>query len=150
MKVLQQEEMRATNFFTEEETLQKVLEMMLDKEFLSYAHRELTDFGELCAGDIDVRAKHTDRQGEPRLERYNAYGEEVSEVWVNDGYKKTIEETYNTGIVGYVHKEIPQLGHKGNYVYSFAQGYLLSHAEPVFLLSRDFDDGYGLSIRSLC
>ncbi|WP_141903866.1 acyl-CoA dehydrogenase family protein [Lysinibacillus sp. Y5S-8] len=132
MKVLQQEEMRATNFFTEEETLQKVLEMMLDKEFLSYAHRELTDFGELCAGDIDVRAKHTDRQGEPRLQRYNAYGEEVSEVWVNDGYKKTIEETYNTGIVGYVHKEIPQLGHKGNYVYSFAQGYLLSHAEPGF------------------
>ncbi|WP_342504144.1 acyl-CoA dehydrogenase family protein [Lysinibacillus sp. FSL L8-0126] len=132
MKVLQQEEMRATNFFTEEETLQKVLEMMLDKEFLSYAHKELTDFGELCAGDIDVRAKHTDRQGEPRLERYNAYGEEVSEVWVNDGYKKTIEETYNTGIVGYVHKEIPQLGHKGNYVYSFAQGYLLSHAEPGF------------------
>ncbi|UZM99981.1 hypothetical protein OL548_08705 [Lysinibacillus sp. MHQ-1] len=46
--------------------------------------------------------------------------------------KKTIEETYNTGIVGYVHKDIPQLGHKGNYVYSFAQGYLLSHAEPGF------------------
>lgn len=132
MKVLQQEEMRTTNFFTEDETLQKILEMMLDKEFLSYAHRELTDFGELCAGDIDVRAKYTDRQGEPRLQRYDAYGEEISEVWVNDGYKKTIEETYNTGIVGYVHKDIPQLGHKGNYVYSFAQGYLLSHAEPGF------------------
>ncbi|MDM5351544.1 acyl-CoA dehydrogenase family protein [Lysinibacillus sphaericus] len=132
MKVLQQEIARTSNFFTGDETLQKVLEMMLDKEFSSYAHRELTDFGELCADAIDVRAKHTDRQGEPRLQRYNAYGEEVSEVWVNDGYKKTIEETYNTGIVGYVHKDIPQLGHKGNYVYSFAQGYLLSHAEPGF------------------
>ena len=106
--------------------------MMLDKEFLTYAKRELADFGELCAGDIDARAKHTDRQGEPRLQRYDAYGEEISEVWVNDGYKKTIEETYNTGIVGYVHKDIPQLGRKGNYVYSFAQGYLLSHAEPGF------------------
>ncbi|MFK5708180.1 acyl-CoA dehydrogenase family protein [Lysinibacillus boronitolerans] len=132
MKVLQQKELRTTNFFTEDETLQKILEMMLDKEFLSYAHRELTDFGELCAGDIDTRAKYTDRQGEPRLQRYDAYGEEISEVWVNDGYKKTIEETYNTGIVGYVHKDIPQLGHKGNYVYSFAQGYMLSHAEPGF------------------
>ncbi len=132
MKVLQQEIAGTSNFFTDDDTLQKVLEMMLDKEFSSYAHRELTDFGELCAGAIDVRAKHTDRQGEPRLQRYNAYGEEVSEVWVNDGYKKTIEETYNTGIVGYVHKDIPQLGHKGNYVYSFAQGYLLSHAEPGF------------------
>ncbi|MGY3186807.1 acyl-CoA dehydrogenase family protein [Lysinibacillus sp. TE18511] len=132
MKVLQQEEMKTTNFFKDEDTLHKILEMMLDQEFAEYATRELTDFGGLCAGDIDVRAKHTDREGEPRLQRYNAYGEEVSEVWVNDGYKKTIEETYNTGIVGYVHKDIPQLGRKGNYVYSFAQGYLLSHTEPGF------------------
>jgi len=132
MKVLQREEMKTTNFFNENDTLHKVLEMMLDKEFVDYAKRELTDFGELCAGDIDVRAKHTDREGEPRLQRYNAYGEEVSEVWVNDGYKRTIEETYKTGIVGYVHKDIPQLGRKGNYVYSFAQGYILSHAEPGF------------------
>ncbi|WP_285396810.1 acyl-CoA dehydrogenase family protein [Lysinibacillus sp. fls2-241-R2A-57] len=132
MKVLQQAEMRTTNFFKDNDTLHKVLEMMLDKEFAEYATRELTDFGELCAGDIDVRAKHTDREGEPRLQRYNAYGEEVSEVWVNDGYKKTIEESYNTGIVGYVHKDIPQLGRKGNYVYSFAQGYILSHTEPGF------------------
>ncbi|MCL1697534.1 acyl-CoA dehydrogenase family protein [Lysinibacillus sp. BPa_S21] len=132
MKVLQREEMKTTNFFKDNDTLQKVLEMMLDKEFVEYATRELTDFGELCAGDIDVRAKHTDREGEPRLQRYNAYGEEVSKVWVNEGYKKTIEETYNTGIVGYVHKDIPQLGRKGNYVYSFAQGYILSHAEPGF------------------
>ncbi|MGE7914234.1 acyl-CoA dehydrogenase family protein [Lysinibacillus xylanilyticus] len=132
MKVLQQAEMKTTNFFKDNDTLHKVLEMMLDQEFADYATRELTDFGELCAGDIDVRAKHTDREGEPRLQRYNAYGEEVSEVWVNDGYKKTIEETYNTGIVGYVHKDIPQLGRKGNYVYSFAQGYILSHTEPGF------------------
>ncbi|WP_431808928.1 acyl-CoA dehydrogenase family protein [Lysinibacillus sphaericus] len=132
MKVLQQDARQTTNFFTEDETLHQLLDMMLDKELFVYAKRELTDFGELCAGVIDVRAKHTDREGEPRLQRYNAYGEEVSEVWVNEGYKKTIEETYNTGIVGYVHKNIPQLGRKGNYVYSFAQGYLLSHAEPGF------------------
>ncbi len=132
MKVLQQDANRTTNFFAEDETLHKLLEMMLDKELLDYAKRELEDFGELCANDIDVRAKHTDREGEPRLQRYNAYGEEIAQIWVNEGYKKTVEETYNTGIVGYVHKEIPQLGKKGNYVYSFAQGYLLSHAEPGF------------------
>ena len=132
MKVLQQDARQTTNFFTEDETLHQLLDMMLDKELFVYAKRELTDFGELCAGAIDVRAKHTDREGEPRLQRYNAYGEEVSQVWVNEGYKKTVEETYNTGIVGYVHKNIPQLGRKGNYVYSFAQGYLLSHAEPGF------------------
>lgn len=130
MKVLQSKVERETNFFTNDHTLHKILEQMLDSEFCDFAERELDDFGKLVAGEIDERAKHSDREGKPRLERYNKFGEEVSEVWVNEGYKKTIEQTYNTGIVGYVHKEIPQLGRKGNYVYSFAQGYLLSQAEP--------------------
>lgn len=132
MKVLQSKVERETNFFEKDDTLQKILEEMLDKEFLDFAKIELDDFGKLVAGEIDERAKHTDREGEPRLKRYNKFGEEVSEVWVNEGYKKTIEQSYNTGIVGYVHKEIPQLGRKGNYVYSFAQGYLLSQSEPGF------------------
>ncbi|CAM5192462.1 Crotonobetainyl-CoA reductase [Ureibacillus acetophenoni] len=132
MKVLQSKTERETNFFTNDDTLHKILEDMLDQELLDFAKRELDDFGKLVAGEIDERAKHTDREGEPRLKRYNKFGEEVSEVWVNEGYKKTIEQTYNTGIVGYVHKEIPQLGRKGNYVYSFAQGYILSQAEPGF------------------
>ncbi|QCR31390.1 acyl-CoA dehydrogenase family protein [Lysinibacillus sp. SGAir0095] len=132
MKVLQSISKRETNFFENDETLHKILEQMLEPQLLDYAKRELQDFGELVAGEIDERAKHTDREGEPRLKRYNRYGEEISEVWVNEGYKKTIKQSYNTGIVGYVHKEIPQLGKKGNYVYSFAQGYLLSHSEPGF------------------
>ena len=132
MKVLQSKVERETNFFEKDDTLQKILEEMLDKEFLDFAKIELDDFGKLVAGEIDERAKHTDREGEPRLKRYNKFGEEVSEVWVNEGYKKTIEQSYNTGIVGYVHKKIPQLGRKGNYVYSFAQGYLLSQSEPGF------------------
>ncbi|MCP1143578.1 acyl-CoA dehydrogenase family protein [Lysinibacillus endophyticus] len=132
MKVLQSIPKKEMNFFEKDDTLHKILEQMLDSEFLDYAQRELQDFGALVAGEIDERAKHTDREGEPRLKRYNKYGEEVSEIWVNEGYKKTIQQTYNTGIVGYVHKEIPQLGNKGNYVYSFAQGYLLSQAEPGF------------------
>ncbi|MFC5542139.1 MAG: acyl-CoA dehydrogenase family protein [Bacilli bacterium] len=133
MKVLQNVVAeKETNFFSSDDTLQKILEQMLDQEFYEFAFRELTDFGALVCGEIDARAKHTDREGEPRLIRYDRYGEEVSEIWVNEGYKKTVEQTYNTGIVGYVHKEIPELGRKGNYVYSFAQGYLLSHAEPGF------------------
>lgn len=107
MKVLQQEIAGTSNFFTDDDTLQKVLEMMLDKEFLSYAHRELMDFGELCAGAIDVRAKHTDRQGEPRLQRYNAYGEEVSEVWVNDGYKKQSRRHIIRGLLAMYIKIFP-------------------------------------------
>ncbi|GEN82459.1 acyl-CoA dehydrogenase [Sporosarcina luteola] len=133
MKVLQEaDSVKIDNFFENDETLQLILEEHLDGPFLNYAKRELHAFGELCANEIDERAKYTDREGEPRLIQYDKFGEEVSEVWVNEGYRKTVQETYDTGIVGYVHKEIPELGHKGNYTYSFAQGYLLSHAEPGF------------------
>ncbi|GAA0614994.1 acyl-CoA dehydrogenase family protein [Virgibacillus siamensis] len=133
MKVLQEERTeKRRNFFTEDEFFQKLLKKHLDDEFYAYATKELEKFGETCANEIDERATHTDRDGRPQLIRYNKYGEEVSEVWVNEGYKKTVAETYGTGIVGYVHKEIPELGRKGNYTYSFAQGYLLSQAEPGF------------------
>lgn len=120
------------NFYERDETLKKILAERLSKDFYRYADRELASFGKLAANEIDERARHTDREGQPRLEKYDRLGDDISRVWVNDGYKKTVEETYRTGIVGYVHKEIPELGRKGNYVYSFAQGYLLSQSEPGF------------------
>ncbi|WP_339149127.1 MULTISPECIES: acyl-CoA dehydrogenase family protein [unclassified Sutcliffiella] len=120
------------NFFTEDKHLQHVLKQHLKPEFYEWAEKELTEFGESCANEIDERAIHTDREGQPKLIKYNKLGEDISEVWVNEGYKKTVEETYNRGIVGYVHKEIPELGQQGNYLYSYAQGYLLSQTEPGF------------------
>lgn len=120
------------NFYREDPHFNELMKQYLDKDFFGWADRELDVFGELCAGEIDERAVHTDREGQPRLIKYNRMGEDISEIWVNEGYKKTVEQTYNRGIVGYIHKDIPALGHKGNYVYSFAQGYLLSQTEPGF------------------
>ncbi|MGM7702565.1 acyl-CoA dehydrogenase family protein [Pseudalkalibacillus sp. Hm43] len=98
----------------------------------NWAFTELDQFGERCGTEIDERAAHTDREGQPRLIKYDRFGNDISHVWMNEGYKKTVEETYNTGIVGYVHKEIPELNQKGNYIYSYAQGYLLSQTEAGF------------------
>lgn len=123
---------RKPSFYDNDETLQLLLKQYLDKDFFEYASERLRSYGELCANEIDERARFTDREGEPQLIKYNEYGEEVSEIWVNEGYKKTVEQTYNEGIVGYVHKRIPELNEKGNYTYSFAQGYVLSQAEPGF------------------
>jgi alkylation response protein AidB-like acyl-CoA dehydrogenase len=120
------------NFYTKNAALKQLLQEKLPADFFQYADKELEAFGRLCAGPIDERAVYTDREGEPRLIRYDKMGDEVSKVWLNEGYLKTVKETYDTGIVGYIHKEIPELGMKGNYVYAFAQGYLLSHAEPGF------------------
>jgi acyl-CoA dehydrogenase len=132
MQVLTNKIAKSNNFYYDDETLHQLLEEKLSSPLYQYANRELEKFGALCAGPIDARAKVTDREGEPRLKRYDAYGEEISEVIVNEGYKMTVKETYATGIVGYVHKPIPELNTKGNYVYSFAQGYLLSQTEPGF------------------
>jgi alkylation response protein AidB-like acyl-CoA dehydrogenase len=120
------------NFFTEDKHLQQVLKKHFEPTFYEWAKKELTEFGESCANEIEERAVHTDREGQPRLIKYNRMGDDVSEVWVNEGYKKTVQETYNRGIVGYVHKEIPELGQRGDYLYSYAQGYLLSQTEPGF------------------
>ncbi|WLR54371.1 acyl-CoA dehydrogenase family protein [Mesobacillus subterraneus] len=120
------------NFYQEEPQFRGLLKGLLDEEFFAYAERELHDFGEKCANEIDQRARFTDREGQPKLIKFDAYGEDISEVWVNDGYRKTVEDSYNTGIVGYVHKDIPELGRRGNYIYSYAQGYLLSQTEAGF------------------
>jgi len=120
------------NFYEEEPQFRALLKELLDEEFFEYADRELLVFGEKCANEIDQRARFTDREGQPKLIKFDAYGDDISEVWVNDGYRKTVEDSYKTGIVGYVHKEIPELGRRGNYLYSYAQGYLLSQTEPGF------------------
>lgn len=120
------------NFYLEDPHFQQLIRRSLKGDFLQWAEKELSDFGEMCADEIDERAVHTDREGQPKLIKYNRFGEEVSEVWVNEGYKKTVRDTYNKGIVAYIHKEIPALGRKGNFLYSFAQGYLLSQSEPGF------------------
>lgn len=120
------------NFFREDRNLQFILQQYLEPQMLEWATKELDAFGELCGTEIDERAVHTDREGQPRLIKYDQMGNDISQVWVNEGYKKTVEQTYNAGIVGYLYKEIPELGHKGNYMYSYAQGYLLSQTEPGF------------------
>ncbi|WP_303969644.1 acyl-CoA dehydrogenase family protein [Sporosarcina ureae] len=120
------------HFYERDKNLQTLLKNHLPEPFFKWADIELNDFSEKCTGVFDERAVHTDREGQPKLIRYDKMGNEISKVWFNEGYRQTVADTYGAGIVGYIHKEIPERGHKGNYVYAFAQGYLLSHAEPGF------------------
>ncbi|UCZ54244.1 acyl-CoA dehydrogenase family protein [Bacillus shivajii] len=120
------------NFYKTDEQLKEILKKQFDAGFFAWADKELEQFGYECATTIDERARHTDREGEPKLVKYDRFGNDQSHVWLNEGYRKTRDYTYGKGIVGYVHKEIPELQRKGDYVYSFAQGYLLSQTEPGF------------------
>lgn len=117
------------NRYREDHTFIDLLKRSLDERFFEWADKELAHFAERTI-IYDERARHTDREGQPRLIKYDRYGEDISEIWVNEGYRQTADEVYRTGIAAYPHKPIPQLEEKGNYIYAFAQGYLLSQVEP--------------------
>ncbi|AOM83815.1 acyl-CoA dehydrogenase family protein [Salisediminibacterium beveridgei] len=120
------------NFFEQDALLQQLLEDRLNPAFFRFATKELSELGRACAEEIDERAAHTDRAGEPQLLKYDKYGNEVSEVWTNEGYRDTVKQVYNMGIAAYRHKTIPELNREGNYLYSYAQGYLVSQSEIGF------------------
>lgn len=120
------------NFYEEDRNLQYLMQRNLPASMHAWAHQELGAFGALVAGPIDERASYTDKEGKPRLRKYNRRGEDVSEILLNEGYRKTVREVYEKGIVGYLFRDIPDLGHKAPFLYSFLQGYLLSESEPGF------------------
>ena len=120
------------NFYLEDPNLQYLMRRFLPASMHDWAHRELTRFGAMVAGPIDERAAYTDKEGKPRLVKYNRRGEDISHIVKNDGYLQTVREVYGTGIVGYLYRTIPELGHKAPYMYSYLQGYLLSESEPGF------------------
>lgn len=65
----------------------------------------LYELGAYCAGPMDIRAQYTDRDGAPKLIRYNRQGEEINEVWYNEGYLQTVGDCYESGVVGWRYRE---------------------------------------------
>ncbi|HEU5141362.1 MAG TPA: acyl-CoA dehydrogenase family protein [Bacillales bacterium] len=120
------------NFYKEDPNLQYLMHRHLPDHMHSWAEKELTKFGALVGGPVDKRAAFTDGEGKPKLRKYNRLGEDISEVVFNDGYKQTVKEVYESGIVGYLFREIPELGAKAPFLYSYLQGYILSQSEPGF------------------
>lgn len=120
------------NFYTEDPNIRYLMKKYLPEHLHDWAERELTRFGALVAGPVDERAAYTDGEGRPRLKKYNRIGEDISEIITNEGYKQTVKEVYESGIVGYLYQNVPELDEKVPYVYSYLQGYLLSQSEPGF------------------
>lgn len=67
----------------------ETIEAVIARSIFAYADEKLTVFGERVAGAIDDRAVHTDREGQPQLIKYDKMGNEINEVWVNEGYRET-------------------------------------------------------------
>ncbi|MDQ0338212.1 alkylation response protein AidB-like acyl-CoA dehydrogenase [Caldalkalibacillus uzonensis] len=125
-------EEKLKNFYLEDHNIQYLMRRYLPEHMHDWAHQELTRFGERVAGPIDERAAYTDREGKPVLKKYNRLGEDISEIWKNEGYKQTAREVYGDGIVSYLYHAPEELGEKVPYLYSYLMGYLLSESEPGF------------------
>lgn len=120
------------NFFESDQNIQYLLQRYLPVQMHEWARQQLSWLGAQTAGPIDERAAHTDKEGKPRLRKYNRLGEDISEIITNEGYKETVAEVYGAGIVSYLYEDIPELGMKAPYSYSFLMGYLVSQTEPGF------------------
>jgi len=93
------------NWYTDDPILTRYAERYLPKSVLNYVKESFEKTGALAAGPMDRRAVHTDREGAPRLIRYNKKGEEINQVWYNEGYRQTVRDGYGTGVVAYRYDE---------------------------------------------
>lgn len=87
------------NWYNDDPILTRYAKRYLSGAMLNYMEETFVKTGAMAAGPIDRRAVHTDREGAPRLIRYNRKGEEISEVWYNEGYRQTVRDGYGSGVV---------------------------------------------------
>ena len=89
------------NWYSDDPILTRYAKRYLSKAMLDYVEPSFRKTGELASGPMDRRAVYTDRDGAPKLMRYNRKGEEINEIWYNEGYLQTVREGYGTGVVSF-------------------------------------------------
>lgn len=89
------------NWYEDDPILTRYAKRYLPESVLTYVEDSFRKTGQLAAGPMDRRAVYTDRDGAPKLIRYNKKGEEINEVWYNEGYLQTVRDGYGTGVVAY-------------------------------------------------
>ncbi|QQK78049.1 acyl-CoA dehydrogenase family protein [Salicibibacter cibarius] len=99
------EEGNDANWFDDDPILRRYANRYLSESMFNYVKSDFSKTGELASGPIDRRAVHTDRSGAPQLIRYNKKGEEINEIWYNEGYLQTVKDGYGTGVVSYRYDE---------------------------------------------
>lgn len=97
------------NWYESDFIMKRYAERYLSPALLEWGEERLREMGAYVAGPMEERARHTDREGAPRLIRYDRYGREINEVWVNEGYKRTVEAGYGSGVVGWRYRrDVPE------------------------------------------
>jgi acyl-CoA dehydrogenase len=101
---------RDANWYLDDPILTRYAHRYLSDVMLKYVEPALCHAGRLVAEDVDERAAYTDRDGSPKLIRYDKKGQEINEIWHNDGYWQTVRDVYGTGVVAFRYdKEAPEV-----------------------------------------
>ncbi|PTM59409.1 acyl-CoA dehydrogenase family protein [Desmospora activa] len=93
------------NWYESDFAMKRYTERYLSAAVRKWGEERLQEMGAYAAGPMEERARHTDREGAPRLLRYDRYGQEINEVWVNEGYKRTLAKGYGSGVVGWRYRQ---------------------------------------------
>ncbi|MFC7441791.1 acyl-CoA dehydrogenase family protein [Laceyella putida] len=95
-----------------------------------WGEERLIHLGAYAAGPMNQRANYTDRDGAPKLIRYDREGKEINEIWYNEGYLTTVGDCFEMGVVGWRYREdVPE---KIPFFYTQLMHMLMSEAETGF------------------
>ncbi|MEW9672223.1 acyl-CoA dehydrogenase family protein [Ammoniphilus sp. 3BR4] len=118
------------HWYREDPLLVRYAKRYLSDASFRFAEPFFQKAGAWAAGPMDRRAAYTDREGAPKLIRYNRKGEEINSIWYNEGYLQTIREGYGTGVVALRYNQ--QVPEPLSFMTNSVLFYLLSQAETGF------------------
>lgn len=118
------------NWYKSDFSMQHYARRYLSPAIWAWGEEKLVKMGAYAAGPMDRRARHTDREGAPRLIRYNRQGEEINEIWYNEGYLATVGDCYEAGVVGWRYRQdVPE---RVPFLFTQLLHMLMSEAETGF------------------
>lgn len=103
-KLINQEPENKLNWYQDDSIMQRYFRRYLS-HLQEWGEQRLDELGAYCAGPMERRAQYTDREGAPKLIRYNREGEEINEIWYNEGYLQTVGDCYESGVIGWRYRE---------------------------------------------
>lgn len=117
------------NWYDSDPTMQYYFHRYLP-HLKQWGENRLSELGAYAAGPMNRRANYTDRDGQPKLIRYNRQGEEINEVWYNEGYLTTVADCFEFGVVGWRYRQdVPE---KIPFFFTQLMHMLMSEAETGF------------------
>src|SRR5712692_8253450 len=116
------------NWYECDPTLQRALRYYMTADELNWAEPHLVRVGELMGGPISERADVTDKNP-PRLEKYDRWGHDISEVIIPESALETKRDLIAQGFSSPAFQEAALRAGVRTAPLSMASGYMLNQAE---------------------